>query len=396
MSRAAFVLVTALFFLWGFLTSLNNILVPHFKEVFELGFGGSALVQLAFYSAYFLLSLPSGAVLARVGYQRGIVLGLAVSALGALLFYPAASIPSYPFFLAGLFVLAAGITLIQVAANPYVTALGPPETAASRLNLTQAFNSLGTTLAPYLGGLVILSATVRPDKLAAAQVVRGPYVAIAAVLVVLALVFARARLPVIATEEGGGARRRTFREALRVRRLGLGVLAIFAYVGAEVTIGSFLVDLFALPDVAGLRAEAAATYVSMYWGGAMIGRFIGAAALRVRDAGMALGGCAVAAATLVIAAVASHGAAAALTLVAVGLCNGIMFPTIFSLAIDGLGELTSRGSSLLVMACVGGAVLPVVVGAVADRVGLQTAFAVVVPGYLYIAWYGYRGSRHAR
>jgi FHS family L-fucose permease-like MFS transporter len=396
MSRAAFVLVTALFFLWGFLTSLNNILVPHFKEVFGLGYGGSALVQLAFYSAYFLCSLPSGAILARVGYQRGIVLGLAISAVGAILFYPAASIPSYPFFLAGLFVLAAGITLIQVAANPYVTALGPPETAASRLNLTQAFNSLGTTLAPYLGGLVILSAVERPDKLAAALVVRGPYLAIAAVLVLLALVFGRARLPAIAAEEGAGARRRSFLEALRVRWLRLGVIGIFVYVGAEVTIGSFLVDLFAQPEVAGLRPEAAARYVSMYWGGAMIGRFIGAAALRGRDAGKALGLCGVAAATLVIAAVASHGPAAALTLVAVGLCNGIMFPTIFSLAIAGLGELTSRGSSLLVMACVGGAVLPVLVGAAADRVGLQAAFAVLVPCYAYIAWYGYRGSRHAR
>ena len=394
MSRAALVLVTALFFLWGFLSSLNNILVPHFKEVFDLGYGGSALVQLAFFSAYFLVSLPSGILVARLGYQRGVVLGLVIAALGALLFYPAASLPSYPFFLAGVFVLAAGITLLQVSANPYVTALGPRGSAASRLNLTQAFNSLGTTLAPYLGGLLILSATARPDKLAAAEVVRVPYLVIAAVLLALAAVFRFAPLPSIPAEEGRGARRRSFLEALRARHLRLGMLAIFVYVGAEVTIGSFLVDLFAQPDVAGLRPEAAARYVSMYWGGAMIGRFLGAVALRGRDAGKALGACAVAAAVLVTAAVASQGPSAALTLVAVGLCNAIMFPTIFSLALDGLGELASRASSLLVMSIVGGAVLPVLVGATADRVGLQRAFAAVVPCYLYVAWYGYRGSRH--
>jgi FHS family L-fucose permease-like MFS transporter len=389
MSKAASTLVTAVFFAWGFLSSLNSVLVPHFKQVFALGYGGSALVPLAFFSAYLFLSLPFGATVERIGYQRSIVVGLAISTLGALLFYPAASLPSYPLFLAGLFVLAAGITLLQVAANPYVAALGPPETAASRLNFVQAFNALGTTVAPYLGGWWFLSVTPRSDGDAAARAVRGPYLVIAAVLAALAAALWFARLPAIAAGEPKGS----FLAALRVRRLWLGMIAGFVYVGAEVTTGSFLVDLLALPNVAGLSAGAAAPYVSMYWGGGMIGRILGAAALRGRDAGKALGACGVAAAVLVTAAATSRGLSAAMPLVAVGLCNSIMFPTIFSLAIADLGELRSRGSSLLVMTIVGGAVLPALVGAAADRVGLQNALAAMIPCYLYVAWYGARGSR---
>jgi FHS family L-fucose permease-like MFS transporter len=363
--RAAFVLVTALFFLWGFLSSLNSVLVPHFKDVFALGYGGSALVQLAFFSAYFALAIPSGQIVARFGYPRGITIGLVVAAAGALLFYPAASLPSYPFFLAGLFILAAGITLLQVAANPYVAALGRPETAASRLNLTQAFNALGTTLAPYVGGILFLSALGHGDRLAAARAVRGPYLAAAVVLLALGAIFRFARLPALA--EAASAKDRSFVDALRVRRLRLGMVGIFVYVGAEVTIGSFLVDLFADPRIAGLPPAAAARWVSLYWGGAMLGRFAGAGVMQRRDPARVLGAAAVAAALLVALSAGGHGPAAAMGLTAVGLCNSIMFPTIFSLAIDGLGDLVSRASSLLVMSIVGGAVVPVLVGALAER-----------------------------
>jgi FHS family L-fucose permease-like MFS transporter len=391
---SALALITLLFFLWGFLTSLNNVLVPHFKDVFALGHGGSALVNLAFFSAYFVLAIPAGKILARVGYQRGIVLGLGTSAAGALLFFPAASIPSYPFFLAGLFVLSAGITLLQVAANPYVAALGRPETAPSRLNLTQAFNSLGTTIAPYLGGVLFLSTLAAADRLAAARAVRLPYVLIAAVLGALALVFARAHLPAIPSQEKPRADR-TFLDALRIPRLRLGVAAIFVYVGAEVTIGSFLVDLLSDPRIAGMRLESAARWVSLYWGGAMIGRFAGAALLHKRDAGKMLGAAALAASLLVALSITTVGPGAAAALVAVGLFNSIMFPTIFTLAIAGLGDLVPRGSSLLVMAIVGGALIPVLVGALGDAVGLHGAMALLLPCYLYIAYYGYRGSRWA-
>lgn len=382
------VLITTLFFLWGFLTSLNNILVPHFKDVFALTYGGSALVTLAFFSAYLVVSIPAGKLLARVGYQRGIACGLLTSGCGALLFYPAAGIPSYPLFLAGLFILAAGITLLQIAANPYVTALGPPETASSRLNLTQAWNSLGTAVAPSVGGALFLSALGAGEPAAAARALRLPYLLFAAVLLGLAAVFRAVRLPVVADAGSAAARRRTFIEALRVRRLRLGVPAIFLYVGAEVTIGSFLVDLLADPRLAGFTLERAARWVSLYWGGAMVGRFAGAALLRKRRPSVALGAAAMAAAILVGLAVVSGGRAAPLGLVVVGLFNSIMFPTIFALAVTGLGDLTSRGSSLLVMACVGGAAVPLAVGALADAVGLHHAMVLLVPCYAYVAYYG--------
>lgn len=386
-------LITALFFLWGFLTALNNILVPHFKDVFTLSYGESAFVNLAFFSAYLVVSIPAGKLVARAGYPRGIVAGLATAGVGALLFYPAASLLSYPFFLAGLFILAAGVTILQVAANPYVAALGRPETAPSRLNLTQAFNALGTTVAPYVGGILFLSTLVGPDRAAAARAVRGPYLGIAAVLFALAATFLFVRLPAIADTQTPSARSRTFLDALRARRLRLGVLAIFLYVGAEVTIGSFLVDLLADPHIAGLQPEAASRWVSVYWALSMIGRFAGAWVLRGRNAGKILGAAAIAAIILVALSTASAGPGAGLGLVAVGLFNSIMFPTIFTLAIAGLGDDTSRGSSLLVMACVGGAVVPLLVGALADSVGLHYALALVLVCYLAVAHYGYRGSR---
>jgi MFS transporter, FHS family, L-fucose permease len=386
--------VTVIFFLWGFLTCLDDILVPHLKAVFDLGYARGAFVQLAFFSAYLLVSLPAGRVVARVGYQRGLVTGLVLAGAGAVLFYPAASVPSYAFFLAALFVLASGIVFLQVAANAYVAVLGPPERAPSRLNLTQAFNALGTTLAPLFGGYLILARGGTGDHLAETRAVRLPYLGLAVVLFAAAGAIAVMRLPRVPAAEGdpGGG---SLGAALRVRRLSLGVLAIFAYVGAEVSIGSFLVSFLERPEIGGLDPLRAARYVAFYWGGAMAGRFVGALVLRRVDAGRLLAAAAAVAATLVLVALTASGTAAMAAILAVGVCNSIMFPTIFTLGIAGLGHLTSRGSSLLVMAAVGGAVVPVLSGLVADRLGVQRAFALPALAYVYIAYYGARGSRQS-
>jgi MFS transporter, FHS family, L-fucose permease len=393
--RPALAAATALFFMWGFLTALNDILIPHLKSVFELGYAGGAFVQLSFFSAYFLVSLPAGKVIAKVGYKRGILLGLAIAGVGALLFYPAASLPSYGFFLSALFVLASGIAFLQVAANPFVAGLGPKEGASSRLNLTQAFNSLGTTLAPFFGSYLFLASTGPRSKLVEAQAVRLPYVGLALTLFLLAGAVALFKLPRIESAEGdddsGG---HTIFDVLRVRHLVLGVLAIFLYVGAEVSIGSFMVSFLEQPAIGNMDAVTAARHVSFYWGGAMVGRFIGAVVLRKLDAGKVLAGCAAAAGALVVLALSTTGTLATWSLLAVGLCNSIMFPTIFTLAVDGLGKLTSRGSSLLVMAVVGGAVIPVLFGMVADRFSLQAALALPALCYVYIVFFGLRGARH--
>ncbi len=389
---AALAAVTLLFFMWGFLTCLNDILMPHLKSVFDLGYARGALVQLSFFSAYFLVSLPAGKVIARVGYKRGILIGLVVSGVGALLFYPAASLPSYAFFLTALFVLASGIAFLQVAANPYVTVLGPREGASSRLNLTQAFNALGTTLAPFFGGYLFLASGAVPGSLAEAHAVRLPYVGLALTLFVLAGGIAFFKLPRILSAEGDDAAH-SIRDALRIPHVALGVVAIFVYVGAEVSIGSFLVNFLEQPTIGAMDSVTAAKHVSYYWGGAMLGRFIGSLVLRRVDAGRLLAACAAVAATLVVTALLSVGSLAMWSLLAVGLFNSIMFPTIFTLGVAGLGKLTSRGSSLLVMAIVGGAVIPVIFGLIADRVGLQRAFVLPALCYFYIVFYGIRGSR---
>jgi FHS family L-fucose permease-like MFS transporter len=402
--RSALVAVTALFFIWGFLTSLNDILIPHLKGVFELDYVRAALVQFTFFGAYFLLSLPSGWLIRRLGYKRGIVAGLATSGVGALLFYPAAAVLSYGLFLLALFVLASGITVLQVAANPYVTALGPPETASSRLTLTQAFNSLGTTVAPLIGGALILGgaarSTMTPDaaRLADARAVQIPYLGLAAALFLVAVLMGLFKLPRLSAIESEPATPTTIdgpprARAWHSRRLVLGAIGIFVYVGAEVAIGSFLVNFLGLPRVAGLPPASAARYVALYWGGAMVGRFVGSGLLRRIPAGRLLGAFAVGAAALTTIAAVTSGPVAMVAVLAVGLCNSIMFPTIFALAIEGLGPVTGEGSSLLVMAIVGGALVPVAVGALADTAGLQLALLLPALCYLYIVFYGLRGSR---
>jgi FHS family L-fucose permease-like MFS transporter len=397
-------IVTTLFFMWGFLTCLNDILVPHLKSIFDLSYARVMLVQFAFFSAYFLFSVPWSKVVNRIGYQRTMVVGLLTMALGSFLFLPAASAASYPLFLTALVVLAAGITGLQVSANPYVVVLGKPETASSRLDLTQAFNSLGTTVAPKLGGLLILATApmgmeelhqLSPHALHAYRVqeaasVKMPYTVICVALVLLAVVIGTFKLPKIAhAEHRSGVDDTVWKHP----NLILGAVGIFAYVGAEVSIGSFLVNFFGLPQIAGFSAKTAAGFVSFYWGGAMIGRFLGAGLLRRIKPGNLLALCAICAATLVTVSMVLGGHTAMWSILAVGLFNSIMFPTIFSLGVAELGPLTGSGSGILTMAIVGGAILPVVQGIIADHVGIHHAFLLPVLCYLYILFYGLRGSR---
>src|SRR6516164_6687808 len=398
--------VTTLFFMWGFLTCLNDILVPHLKSIFDLSYARVMLIQFAFFSGYFLFSLPWSRVVNRAGYQRTMVVGLLTMAFGAFLFVPAASAASYALFLTALLILAAGITGLQVSANPYVDLLGKPETASSRLDLTQAFNSLGTTLAPKLGGLLILSAAplaveqlrqLAPQALHAYRVqqaasVKMPYSVISIALVLLAVLSGRFKLPKVESEATGPGEKAKD-SSWRHPNLLLGAIGIFSYVGAEVSIGSFLVNYFGLPEIAGLSAKSAAGFVSFYWGGAMIGRFLGAILLRRLRAGYLLGVCAICAATLVTVSMSIGGHSAMWTILAVGLFNSVMFPTIFSLGVAELGPLTGSGSGILTMAIVGGAILPVIQGVIADRVGLHHAFFVPVICYVYILFYGLSGSK---
>ena len=384
--------VTTVFFMWGFVTVLNDILVPHLKALFDLNYTQTMLIQFTFFSAYFLMATPSSRILAQVGYQRSIVIGLAVMGLGALMFYPAAAVKSYAIFLGALWVLASGITLLQVAANPYVAQLGSPAKASSRLNLAQAFNSLGTTIAPYPRRHADpLGDSGRAD----ASAVQLPYIGIAVTLFLLAFGVSRFHLPSLPDiEEGHGV---SAGDSIWKRRhLVLGAIAIFLYVGGEVSIGSFLVNYFSQPEIGGLTERAAAGYVSFYWGGAMVGRFIGSAVLRRMSPAKVLGFAALAAFALVCITVATSGSIAMWSVIAVGLFNSVMFPTIFTLGIDQLGPLTGKGSGLLIMAIVGGAILPVAQGALADSIGIHMAFLMPALCYLYIVYYGFSGSQVVR
>jgi FHS family L-fucose permease-like MFS transporter len=396
MRRVAIIAVTSLFFMWGFMTCLNDILVPQLKAVFNLNYLKASLIQFCFFGAYFIMSLPAGMVVARWGYQRGMVAGLLTTGLGAWLFYPAATLLSYPLFLGALFVLATGITLLQVSANPYISALGNPATASSRLNLAQAFNSLGTTVAPRIGGWLILSAVPAAavaDKLAQAASVKLPYLGLGLIAFFLAAIMAFLRLPVLQTVEDTSAHQHSVFDALKVRHTALAVVAIFLYVGAEVSIGSYLINYLGLPGIAGLIPAAAAIYVSGYWGGAMAGRFIGAALMQKLRPHLLLGFNAVIAAGLCLCGTLLSGHVALWAVIAIGFFNSIMFPTIFTLGIAGLGHRTSQGSSLLVMAIVGGAIVPIFMGQAADMFGLQVAMIIPALCYLYIVYYAFGGSQ---
>jgi len=398
-------IVTTLFFMWGFITGLNDILVPHLKSIFDLSYTRAMLIQFAFFSAYFLFSVAWSRIVNAIGYQKTMVVGLLTMGTGAALFVPASAAPSFPVFLTALMILAGGITGLQVAANPYVIVLGKPETASSRLNLTQAFNSLGTTLAPTLGGVLILSAAplaieqlrdLSPQALQVYRIhqaasIKMPYIMISVALVLLAVVIAKFTLPKIEQAEARPGEK--INDSIwKHPNLVLGAIGIFAYVGAEVSIGSFLVNYLGQPDIAGLSPQIAAGYVSFYWGGAMVGRFIGAAVLRRSKTMYLLAGCAVCSATLVTVSMLASGHLAMWSMIAIGLFNSIMFPSIFALGVAELGPLTGNGSGLMTMSIVGGAVIPVIQGAMADRIGIHHAFFLPVICYLYILFYALRGS----
>ncbi len=405
------VFLTSLFFMWGFMTSLNDILIPHLRNAFSLSYTQGMLIQFCFFGAYAIVSLPAGRLLDRIGYQKGIVAGLMLAGVGCWLFWPAAAALTYPLFLGALFVLAAGITILQVSANPYVSALGSAHTASSRLTLTQAFNSLGTTVGPLLGGALILGVAVAgSDATSEARSVQGPYLFLGALFFVLAVVFAKIKLPVLSIESAiespadstntADSRSPSGAEAAgegawSFPQLKFGTIAIFVYVGGEVAIGSFLINYLGEADIAGLAEAAAAPYVSYYWGGAMVGRFIGAAIMRVFAPGRVLALHALAAVALVTLSMLSSGSVAMWSILAVGLCNSIMFPTIFSLAVSGLGKHTSQGSGLLCMAIVGGALLPVLQGVIADSSGIQAGFIIPILCYLYICYFGFRFPHEA-
>jgi len=390
----ALAVMTSLFFVWGLITSLNDILIPHLKAIFTLNYVQAMLIQFCFFGAYFLMSMPAGYLVEKVGYRLGIVVGLCAAAVGCLGFYPAAAAQSYPLFLAALFVLASGITLLQVAANPCVACLGSEQTAPSRLNLSQAFNSLGTTIGPLLGAAFILSGAEDGAATTAQEIdtVKAPYLALAAVLLAIGVAFTRFHLPA-GVDSSDRARAPRAGGLLQHRHLVLGTGAIFLYVGAEVAIGSVLVNFMAQPDVGGLTERAAGGYLALYWGGAMVGRFIGAALLRMFDAGRVLACCALGAVLMLAATMSLSGPLAMWAALSVGLFNSIMFPTIFALSIAELGPRTGEGSGLLCMAIVGGAIVPVIMGFAADHVGLTAAFAVPLVCYLYIVHYGLSGHR---
>jgi FHS family L-fucose permease-like MFS transporter len=381
----AFIAMTCLFFFWGFITSLNDILIPHLKAVFDLSYTKAVLVQSCFFGAYFVVSPLAGRIIAKVGFQQGIVIGLLTTASGAALFYPSEELHVYVMYLFSFFILASGITILQVAANPYVAALGADETSASRLNLAQAANSAGTALSPYIGAVLILGAAATDTT-----TVQGPYLTMAVILFLAALVFRKINLPILLNVE---SQKETGEENLWKRRsLVLGALAIFLYVGGEVAIGSFLVSYFAETSIAGLDETAAGKMVAWYWFLAMVGRFVGAGLMMYIPATRYLAVNALIAIVMIIVSMNTSGSVAMWSILAVGFFNSIMFPTIFTLAVKGLGSMTSKGSGLVCQGIVGGALIPLIQGMAADSIGIQLSFIVPMLCYIYIGWYALRGA----
>ncbi len=396
--------VFALFFIFGGITSLNDVVIPKLKGLFTLSYGEVMLVQSAFFAAYFIVSLPAAAIVRRVGYMKTAVIGLLLMTAGCLLFVPASSSSLFVTFLAALFVLAAGITVVQVVANPLISMLGAPATAHSRLTFAQAFNSLGTTIFPYAGSILILGslAKVDPSRLAGAaldafrtqetHVIVRTYLGLASVLVlVAALVWVRRNRLVEAAVEDTTIRHPL--DLLRQRRFGFGALCIFLYVGAEVAIGSMMVNYLMQANVWGMGAEGAGKHVSFYWGGAMVGRFIGAYLLRIFSPGKVLAAVAAAVITLLLVSANAAGAVSGWALLAIGLFNSIMFPTIFSLACEGLGARAAEGSGIICVAIVGGAIVPLITGHAADLLGLKAALTIPAICYAGILGFGVYARR---
>ena len=422
--KSAFIFLTTLFFLWGFITVLVDSLVPRLKDVFEMSYAKTVLVQFAFFVAFFVFSLPAGFILSKIGYKKGIVLGLVTMAIGCLLFYPAAEHRLFSVFLVGYFTLAGGITILQVAANPFVALLGSEEGASSRLNLSQAFNSLGTTIAPVVGALFLLSDSVKSSEeiavlseieksdyyIAEASTVQIPFLFISGFILLLAAVFLFTKLPKLIEESPKGG----YFKLLKNKIMLMGALGIFVYVGAEVAIGSFLVNYFYDMGLARVVAEnetmmsiansiantfnqtfsgkdpksLLGIFVIFYWGGAMIGRFVGAYLTKIMAAGKVLSIFALLAITMIVISINTTGLLSMWSILAVGLFNSIMFPTIFTLSLEGLGDLKAQASGLLCMAIVGGAIIPFFFGSLIDSVGFKSAFILTIVCYGYILFYG--------
>ena len=402
--RKALILLASLFFMWGFITVINGTLLPHLRSVFELSYTQTTLIESVWFIAYFVASVPSAFLIERVGYKKAIVIGLLIMAVGAVGMVPAARIPSYEVTLIALFVIACGIALLQVAANPYVAVIGPPESSESRLTLVQAFNSMGTFFAPYFGGYLILSRTTggtslsgtelsQAERLADAQATQLPYIMVAVVLVILAVVFWRAKLPTL----GEASRRANAEERKNLslwkhRNLVFGIPAIFIYLIAEIGVANLFINFAILPDIAGITPAEAANYLVLMWGGMMVGRFAGAFIMRVFPADKVLAIYAAAAFIVMVGACTLEGPLAMWCLILVGLCHSIMFPAIFAMGIKGLGPLTEEASGLLIMAIAGGA-LVVVQGWLADMYGLQNSFWLTVACEVYVLWYALWGSK---
>ena len=400
--------VFALFFVFGGITSLNDVIIPKLKDLFTLSYAQAMLVQSAFFAAYFFVSIPAAAIVQRMGYMRTAVVGLVTMAVGCLLFIPASSSGVFATFLLALFVLASGITIVQVVANPLISMLGKPSTASSRLTFAQAFNSLGTTIFPYVGAILILGslATVDPATLSGAaldafreeetRVVVHTYIGLAIALAVLAFAVWMNRSKLAEKPAPEESILRAF-DLLKQPRFAFGALCIFLYVGAEVAIGSIIVNYLMEADVLGMGAEEAGKHVPLYWAGAMVGRFIGAGLLRLLSPGKVLAFAAAATMALLLVSANSTGLVSGWSLLAIGLFNSIMFPTIFTLACEGLGQRTAEGSGLLCVAIVGGAIVPLLTGYAADVVGLKMSLVVPAACYAAILLFGVyaRRSQHA-
>lgn len=380
MHRKALSALTVLFFMMGFITCLNDILVPYLKKVFELTYTQAALVQFFFFMAYGLASIPASKMIEKWGYQKGMVIGFVTTALGCLLFFPAVSFHTYALFLFALFILASGIVVLQVAGNPYVSVLGPVETSSSRLTMTQAFNSLGTFLAPFFGSALILS---KIEDSGSADAVKYPYLIIAFTLIIIAIVLSRLTLPKINFNSDNSG---TWKNALSKKGLWLGMLGIFAYVGAEVTIGSFFVSF--IQETTAMIEVDAANLVAFYWGGAMVGRFLGIFTLKKFTPGRVLFIHSLMAIALILIAVRSSGMFSVYALMMVGFCNSIMFPTIFTLALQGHEEMAEKASGLMSTAILGGAIIPILTGLMADSYTLKFSLLIPAVCYFYIAYFG--------
>jgi FHS family L-fucose permease-like MFS transporter len=394
-----FITVTILFFIFGFITNLNMALVPHLRSIFSLPYVLAMLAESAFFLAYFVFSSPTSKLIEMIGYKRTMIVSLFIQVIGCLLFVPAAKQVSFPLFLTAVFIVGAGVTALQTAANPYVTILGPEHSAPARLTLAQALNSLGGTIAPIVAGAFILTDPAKVSTQAAiADTVRGPYIAIAAGLLILGFAVIFMHLPAITqTQEfrpGKEGDPVLGRSIFSYRHTVLGAIGIFFYVGVEVGLASIAVNYFTTQGVS--SAGTASFLLSLYWGGALVGRLLGSWVLTKFDARKLLGIFGFAATLFILISMFSSGPVAIWTLVICGFFNSIMFPNIFALGVAGLGPMTSKGSGLIMTMVVGGAVIPPLIGFLADKMGIQHAFIVPVICYLFIAYYGMWGSKPTR